>query len=84
MKELTPTAFKVYVYLLCNKHNYSIEFSPEHISNVAGMCKDTARRALTQLEECEYIKKIDEHKYIFRECKWISYEDPKRSDYYYG
>ena len=82
MKELTPATFKVYVYLLCNRHNYAIEFSPEHISNVAGICKDTARRALTQLEECGYVKKIDDHKYIFRECKYISYEDTNRSDFY--
>ena len=82
MKELTPTAFKVYICLLCNRHNYSIEYSPEHISNVAGICKDSARRALTQLEECGYVKKIDEHKYIFRETKYISWEDAKRSDYY--
>ena len=82
MKELTATAFKVYICLLCNKHNYTIEFSPEHISNVAGICKDSARRALIQLEECGYVKKIDEHKYIFRETKYTSWEDSKRSDFY--
>lgn len=81
MKELNPTAFKVYICLLCNKNNYPIEYSPEHISNVAGICKDSARRSLTQLEDCGYLKKIDEHKYIFRESKFISFEDQKRSDY---
>ena len=82
MKELTASTFKVYICLLCNKHNYTIEFSPEHISNVAGICKDSARRALLQLEECGYIKKIDDNKYIFRESKWIQYEDEKRSEFY--
>ena len=82
MKALSPTAFKVYVYLLCNRHNYSIEFSPEHISKVTGICKDSARRALIQLEESGYIKCIDGHKYIFRECKWLSYEDKKGGDFY--
>ena len=82
MKELPPSTFKVYICLLCNRPNYAIEFSPEHISNVAGICKESARRALAHLEECGYLKKIDEHKYIFRECKWVSFEDSKGGDFY--
>ena len=75
MKDLTASTFKVYIYLLCNKNNYSIEFSPEHISNVAGICKDSARRALNQLEQKGYLKQINEHKYIFRENKYLTFEN---------
>ena len=78
MKDLTATAFKVYICLLCNKNNYTIEYSPEHISRVAGICKDSARKALIQLEQKGYLKQIDDHRYIFRENKFISFEEKKR------
>ena len=83
MKELTATAFKVYICLLCNKNNYTIEYSPEHISKTAGICKDSARKALVLLEQKGYLKQIDDHHYVFRENKLIPFEE-KRSVSMYG
>lgn len=83
MKDLTATAFKVYVCLLCNRNNYTIEYSPEHISRITGICKDSARKALYQLEQKGYLKQIDDHHYVFRENHFISFEE-KKGDYGYG
>ena len=77
MKDLTASAFKVYICLLCNKNNYTIEYSPEHISKTAGICKDSARKALILLEQKGYLKQIDDHSYIFRESKMIPFESNK-------
>ncbi len=84
MKDLTATAFKVYICLLCNKNNYTIEYSPEHISRIAGICKDSARKALTQLEQKGYLKQINDHLYVFRESKILSFEDSKKDVGLYG
>lgn len=85
MKDLTATAFKVYICLLCNKNNYTIEYSPEHISRVTGICKDSARKALVQLEQKGYLKQINDHRYIFRESTiTVAFEDEKvEGDKYY-
>ena len=82
MNDLSASAFKVYLCLLFNKNNYSIEFSPEHISKIACICKDSARRAFVQLEQQGYIKEVSEHGYIFRESKWIPFEETKRGEEY--
>ena len=82
MKDLTATAFKVYICLLCNKNNYTIEYSPEHISRVAGICKDSARKALIQLEQKGYLKQINDHQYIFRESTLtVSFQEAKHEYY---
>lgn len=85
MKRLTSSAFKVYVYLLFNKDNYTIEYSPEHISKTTGICKDSARKAFVQLEQLGYLKQIEEHRYIFRESLYMPFEEKRRdSSYGYG
>lgn len=55
MKNLSHTAFKVYVYLLFQKDGYSVCYSPEYIHKAANMCKDTARKAIKELIEKGYI-----------------------------
>lgn len=67
MKRLSHTAFKVYLCLLFNKDQYSTEFSPEHISRIAGMCLDTARKAFKELLQCGYIEMLDNTHYLFFE-----------------
>lgn len=67
MNLLSPAAFKVYVCLLFNKDSYKIEFSPEHLRRVTGLCKDTIRKAIGQLMRFGYIEEIRENKLVFRE-----------------
>lgn len=81
MSNLSASTFKVYLCLLFNKNNYTIEFSPEYISKIACVCKDSARRAFIQLEQQGYIKKVSEHGYIFRENKYLPFEETKRGEW---
>ena len=67
MLELTPAAFKVYIALLFNADGYRLDFSPEHIKELTGLCKDTIRKAMTLLELRGYIKEVEFFKYIFSE-----------------
>ena len=59
MKSLSHTAFKVYMFFLFNKDNYSIAYSPEYIHKQANICKETARKAFKELQEKGYIIKSD-------------------------
>lgn len=72
MLRLTPAAFKVYVCLLFNADGFKLRFSPENIRNMTGLCKDTIRKAMTQLEQQGYIISIDWYRYVFRENRSIN------------
>ena len=67
MKLLTPAEFKVYLCLLFNKEGYSLDFSPEHIHEITGVCKDTIRKALNRLEELGFLEYDGNSKYEFYE-----------------
>lgn len=67
MNCLTPAAFKVYVCLLFNKDGYKIEFSPEHLSKLTGLCKDTVRKSIAQLIRCGYIEEQSTTRLVFNE-----------------
>ena len=67
MLSLTPAAFKVYVCLLFNADGFKLRFSPENIHKITGLCKDTIRKAMTQLEQKGYLKSIDWYRYVFTE-----------------
>ena len=56
---LSHTGFKVYIYLLFNKDQFRIAFSPEHIHQVMGICNESARRAFKELLEKGYIEQND-------------------------
>lgn len=71
MKNLSHTAFKVYLYFLLQKDGYSVAFSPEYLHKSANMCKDTARNAFKELVSKGYIDENDRG-YEF-------YEQPKKS-----
>ena len=79
MQCLSPTTFKVYICLLCNKDYHTLEYSPEHISKVAGICKDSARKALKQLEQEGYLEQVKEHQYVFRESKLLPFSTQKKN-----
>lgn len=70
MKDLSHTAFKVYIYLLFNKDGYSVAYSPEFIRKQANICKETARKSFKELIDKGYIEE-GERGYDF-------YEYPKR------
>ena len=70
MKNLSHTAFKVYIYLLFQKDGYSVCYSPEYLRKAANMCKDTARKGFKELIEKGYIDE-NERGYDF-------YEQPRR------
>lgn len=55
MKNLSHTAFKVYIFFLFHKDGFSMAYSPEYIRKAANMCKDTARKAYKELMEKGYI-----------------------------
>lgn len=76
MSELSPSAFKVYLYLLMNKDNYKLEYSPAHIGKMVNVCKDTARDAFQRMERLGYFDRLDdnEHKFNF-------YEVPRKNSY---
>lgn len=72
MGELSHSAFKIYIYLLFNKSNFTLAYSPEHISKTARMCKETARKALKQLLEKGYLIQTDKYNYDFYEVPILS------------
>lgn len=55
MKNLSHTAFKVYIYLLFHKDQFSVAYSPEYIHKMSGICNESARRAFKELIEKGYI-----------------------------
>lgn len=59
LKDLSNSAFKVYIYFLFHKDGYSIAFSPEYFRKSVNICKDTARKAFKELQEKGYIIKTD-------------------------
>lgn len=67
MKSLSPAAFKVYVCLLFNADGYPLDFSPEHIKDLTGLCKDTIRKALNALEREGFLVSDEYPKYRFKE-----------------
>lgn len=69
MNDLSGTGFKVYIYLLCNSNNYTIDFSPAHISKEIGISKDSARSSLKEFERKGYLKVLGASKYDFFEVK---------------
>lgn len=70
MKNLSHTAFKVYMWFLFQKDGYSVCYSPEYLHKAANMCKDTARKGMKELIEKGYVDQ-NERGYDF-------YEYPRR------
>ena len=67
---LTPTGFKLYLYLATNKDGYSLDFSPKHFSELYGVSYDSARKASQDL--------IDNHFLVLnKNGKYDFYEEPQ-------
>ena len=58
MNELSGTAFKVYVFLLCNASSYTMDYSPAYIAREIGISRDSARSALSEFERKGYMTLI--------------------------
>ena len=69
----TGGAFKVYMYLLSNKDNYTFGCSPQDISNKYGISLKTAKDGINQLIEQGYLVAINKNTYEF-------YETPRTTD----
>lgn len=67
MNDLSNSAFKVYVYFITNKDNYVMGISPASINKVTGVCLETARKAIRELETKGYIVMSQHLKYHFFE-----------------
>ena len=71
MTKLNGTAFKVYLFLLFNRDQFVLAYSPKYISKEIGICADSVRSAFRQLKAKGYIIINDKGKEIF-------YEVPRR------
>lgn len=67
MKNLGKSALEAFLCLAFNKDGYTIDYSPALISKITGMCLDTARSALRELENKGYLIKDDAGNYSFYE-----------------
>ena len=66
-KKLNWAAYALYTFLMANADGYEIDFSPQYIENTYGMNRGTSHKALKELEEKGFMKKIGENKYLFYE-----------------
>ena len=67
MRDLSASAFKCYLTLVMNKDNFELDYSPEYISSVASICKDTARKSMKELCEKGYLIQVDNKNFNFYE-----------------
>lgn len=52
---LSGVAFKFYLYLLANKDEYELDYSPKHFANIYGVSYESAKKAPAQLEDAGYL-----------------------------
>ena len=65
MKSLTHTAFKVWVCLMFNRDGYTIDFSPAYVAQITGLCLDTARKAMKELIQKNYLIPTNDKETIY-------------------
>ena len=75
MRNLTKSAFQCYIYLLCNRTGYELEYSPTHISMKTGMSRESARRAFIELENKGYLIESAGSKHFYN-----FYETPQNKE----
>lgn len=56
---------------MCNRDNYTLALSPKAIHEATGVCLDTVRKNLHELEQKNYITHIKDNMYSFYEYKRI-------------
>ena len=64
-KALSASAFKVYIAIILNKSGYTIDYSPEYLRTITGLCRATAKKALVELEEKNFLVKRDDKHFDF-------------------
>lgn len=69
MKDLSNSAFKVYIYFVSNRDNYKMGVSPADIRDKTGVCLETVRKGIRELQNKGYIIYGDEYKYHFYEVQ---------------
>lgn len=67
------TAFKLFLYLLCNKDNYRFALSPQDFSNEYGVSLKAAKEAVNELVSAGYLVLREKKTYDF-------YETPHNDD----
>ena len=76
MNELSPSHFKVYMFLLMNKDGFKLEYSPKYIAEQVKISRDTARTAFKQMEMRGYFDRLTDSNY-----KYDFFEVPQRNSY---
>lgn len=64
-QDLSASAFKVYIALILNKNGHRMDYSPECLHQITGLCRATAKKALIELEEKNYLIQTDDKHYDF-------------------
>ena len=55
MQNLSASAFKVYIALILNKNGHRMDYSPECLHQITGLCRATASKSLKELQEKGYL-----------------------------
>lgn len=70
MKELTPSAYKLYMYLLWNNNDYVFALSPVDVCNETNISNSSYKRAVKELIEFGYlVQSKQKNRYTFFENK---------------
>ena len=67
MKDLTNSAFKVYLYFVSNRDGFRMGVSPADIREKTGVCLETVRKGIRELQIKGYIIFEEDYKYHFYE-----------------
>lgn len=58
-------AMALWSYLMSNNHNFKLDFSPQHLSNVCGYSKGTISKSIEKLKELGYLVEKDGTLYCY-------------------
>lgn len=69
MRDLDGTSIKVYLLFLCNANGFTLDYSPQYVSQQTGISRDSARKAIQKMKQKGYISSElnDQGKYTFYE-----------------
>lgn len=71
------TAFKLYMYLLCNQDNYRFALSPQAFANEFGVSLKSAKDAVNDLIEAGYLVLREKKTYDFYETPHFDELEPE-------
>lgn len=74
MNELSGTAFKVYVFLLCNADAFQMDFSPAYIAREIGVHRDSVRKALKEFENKGFMSLLKNQSIYSGVCHYDFFE----------